>query len=73
MEYTMGMIGKQATLARLRRSRRLPFTEAAYNGHQEVLQVTKLFFYLMMFFCLPRVREIAQVICCIKKYKASRL
>ena len=39
MEYAMGMIGRQATLARLRKSRRLPLTEAAYNGHHEVLQV----------------------------------
>lgn len=39
MEYTVGMIGRYATLARLRKSRRLPLTEAAYNGHYEVLQV----------------------------------
>lgn len=39
MEYAMGMIGRHATLARLRKSRRLPLTEAAYNGHHEVLQV----------------------------------
>lgn len=39
MEYVIGMVGRQATLARLRKSRRLPLTEAAYNGHYEVLQV----------------------------------
>ena len=39
MEYAMGMVGRHATLARLRKSRRLPLTEAAYNGHHEVLQV----------------------------------
>lgn len=39
MEYAIGMIGRHATLARLRKSRRLPLTEAAYNGHHEVLQV----------------------------------
>ena len=43
VEYAMGMIGKQATLARLRKSRRLPLTEAAYNGHHEVLQVANCF------------------------------
>lgn len=39
MEYVIEMMGRQATLARLRKSRRLPLTEAAYNGHHEVLQV----------------------------------
>lgn len=39
MEYAMGMVGRHATLARLRKSRRLPLTEAAYNGQHEVLQV----------------------------------
>lgn len=39
MEYAMGMLGRHATLARLRKNQRLPLTEAAYNGHHEVLQV----------------------------------
>lgn len=42
MEYAVGMIGRHATLARLRKSRRLPLTEAAYNGHYAVLQVLLL-------------------------------
>lgn len=39
MEYAIGMVGRHATLARLRKTHRLPLTEAAYNGHHEVLQV----------------------------------
>lgn len=39
IEYAIGMIGRHTTLANLRKSRRLPLTEAAYNGHHEVLQV----------------------------------
>lgn len=39
IEYAMGMMGRHAKLASLRKSRRLPLTEAAYNGHHEVLQV----------------------------------
>ncbi|CAM9750581.1 unnamed protein product, partial [Ectocarpus fasciculatus] len=42
MEYVIEMMGRQATLARLRKSRRLPLTEAAYNGHHEVLQFFRL-------------------------------
>ncbi|CAM9523835.1 unnamed protein product, partial [Ectocarpus sp. 4 AP-2014] len=41
-EYVIEMMGRQATLARLRKSRRLPLTEAAYNGHHEVLQFFRL-------------------------------
>ena len=44
MEYVIEMMGRQATLARLRKSRRLPLTEAAYNGHHEVLQVGRVCF-----------------------------
>lgn len=44
MEYVIEMMGRQATLARLRKSRRLPLTEAAYNGHHEVLQVGRVWF-----------------------------
>ena len=48
MEHAMSMIGKQATLARLRKSRRLPLTEAAYNGHHEVLQVVVMMMVMVM-------------------------
>lgn len=39
IEYATRMLGRHTTLTRLRKSRRLPLTEAAFNGHYEVLQV----------------------------------
>lgn len=37
--YTKEMRWRQGDLARLRKTRRLPLTEAAYNGHYEILEV----------------------------------
>lgn len=37
--YTKEMQRRLGDLARLRKTRRLPLTEAAYNGHHEVLEV----------------------------------
>lgn len=37
--YTKEMRRRHGDLARLRKTRRLPLTEAAYNGHYEVLEV----------------------------------
>lgn len=39
MQHAVELLGRHAALARLRRTRRLPLIEAAYNGHHEVLQV----------------------------------
>lgn len=42
MEYAIALLGTHSTVARLRRTRRFPLTEAAYNGHHDVLQVCVL-------------------------------